>query len=332
MGDLDLNLLRALDALLETGSVTQAAERLGVSVSATSRSLSRLRRATGDPLFVRTGLNLLPTPHAVALGNRVPGLLAEVQAVLAPVKGDVDAAELSRSFTLRANEGFIHRFAASLIVNMLSAAPQTRLHITSKPKKDAGPLRDGAADLEIGILGEFAPEIRTRALFQDHFIAAVRPGHPLLNAPVTPERFAACLHVVASRRGLPTGPVDEALAELGLVRKIAAVLPGFPDAMEVARRSDLVAQIPHSVLSDDLVEIPLPVKVPDIKVSALWHPRLDADPEQRWFREVVFSTVRSSARHADPTTRENGSKSSLVVHSVTDNPANDFNNPIGLSP
>jgi len=294
MSEIDLNLLRALDALLETGSVTQAAERLGLSVSAMSRSLSRLRLATGDPLFVRAGMSLLPTPHAVALQSRVASLLAEVQAVLAPANGDLDAAALNRTFTLRANEGFIHRFAAPLIINMISAAPHARLHIASKPKKDAAPLREGAADLEIGVLDDFAPEIRTRALFQDHFIAAVRPGHPLLNGPVTPKRFADCLHVVASRRGRLKSPVDEALAELGLVRKIAAVLPGFPDAMAVARRSDLVAQIPRSVLSDDLVGIALPVDVPGITVSALWHPRLDADPEQRWFREIVFSTVRTA--------------------------------------
>ncbi len=290
---IDLNLLRALDALLKTGSVTQAAERLGLSVSAMSRNLSRLRTATGDPLFVRAGMSMVPTPHAVALGDRVSGLLAEVSAVLAPPSGEVDPAALNRAFSLRANEGFFHRFAAALIVKMQEAAPQARLHMASKPTKDATLLREGAVDLEIGVLGAFAPEIRTRALFQDRFIAAVRPGHTLLSGPVTPERFANCLHVVASRRGLWAGPVDQALAELGLSRRIVAVLAGFPDAMDVARRSDLVAQIPASVRSDDLIEVPLPVQVPGITISAMWHPRLDADPQQRWFREMVFSTVRS---------------------------------------
>ena len=294
MSATDLNLLRALDALLETGSVTQAAERLGLSVSAMSRNLSRLRKVTGDPLFVRAGMTLVPTPHAVALGNKVPGLLADVRAVLAPASGEVDPASLDRSFSLRANEGFIHRFAAALIVNMLAVAPLARLHLAPKPTKDATPLREGSVDLEIGVLGAFAPEVRTRALFHDRFIAAVRPGHPLLKGPVTPERFADCLHVVASRRGQWAGPVDQALAELGLSRKIAAVLPGFPDAMDVARHSDLVAQIPASVLSDDLVAVPLPVHVPGITISAMWHPRLDADPQQRWFRALVFSTVQST--------------------------------------
>ena len=111
---------------------------------------------------------------------------------------------------------------------------------------------------------------------------------------MTPERFANCKHVVASRRGRATGPVDEALALLGLSRNVVAVVPGFPDAMEIARRSDLVAQIPRLALSDDLVGLDLPVSVPGITISAMWHPRVDADPAQKWFRESVFETVQAA--------------------------------------
>lgn len=293
MSETDLNLLRALDALLETGSVTEAAARLGLSVSAMSRSLSRLRAVTGDPLFVRAGSRLVPSPRATALAASVPSLLAQVEIALAREDREVALETLDRTFSLRANEGFIHRFAAPLTVKMLTVAPRARLHLVAKRVKEATPLRTGDADLEIGVLGEFAPEIRTRRLFHDQFIAAVRPGHPLLEAPVTPERFARCLHVVASRRGKTAGPVDDALAELGLVRRVVIVVPGFPDAVEIARRSDLVAQIPRSALSPDLVGIDLPVPAPGISVSAMWHPRLDADPEQKWFRDTVFETVRA---------------------------------------
>lgn len=211
----------------------------------------------------------------------MPALLAQVETALAREDREVDLDTLERSFSLRANEGFIHRFAAPLIGKMLTLAPQTRLHLMAKQVKEATALRAGEADLEIGVLGAFAPEIRTRRLFHDQFIAAMRPGHPLLDAPVTPERFASCLHVVASRRGRIAGPVDEALAELGLSRRVVAIVPGFPDAMEIARRSNLVAQIPRSALGPDLVGIDLPVAAPGISISAMWHPRLDADPEQR---------------------------------------------------
>ncbi|QEW20004.1 hypothetical protein LA6_002197 [Marinibacterium anthonyi] len=294
MSTTDLNLLRALVALLETGSVTEAAGRLGLSVSAMSRNLTRLRAATGDPLFVRAGARLAPSPRAIALSAEVPDLLARVEAALAREARAVDLATIDQTFTLRANEGFIHRFAAPLLDRMLSEAPQARLHLVSKPVKDATSLRDGTADLEIGVLGEFAPEILTRRLFKDDFIAAVRPGHPLLEGPITAERFAQCLHVVASRHGRSSGPVDEALESLGLSRCVVAVVPGFPDAMEIARRTVLVAQIPRLVLGSDLVGLDLPVAVPGIAVSAMWHPRVDADPIQKWFRKIVFETVHAA--------------------------------------
>jgi len=306
MSEIDLNLLRALDALLDTGSVTGAATRLGLSVSAMSRSLTRLRTATGDPLFVRAGSRMVPTPRAIALATQVPDLLAQAEAMLAPQESDVDLATLDRTFSLRANEGFIHRFGVALILAMQRAAPLARLRLSPKPVKHATPLRQGAADLEIGVLGDFAPEIRTRRLFEDQFIAAVRPDHPILKGPVTPKRFAAALHVVASRRGQIAGPVDEALAEMGLSRRVVAVVPGFPDAMKIARQSDLIAQIPRSALQADLVGIDLPVPVPGISVSAMWHPRLDADPGQRWFRETVFDTVRA-VRIAGDQKHEDGS-------------------------
>lgn len=297
MTEIDLNLLRALEAILSSGSVTAAARRLGLSPSAMSRTLARLRAATGDPLFVRAGRGLVPTPRALELQDRVPALLAEAASLLSPQVQDIDLATLDRVFTLRANEGFIRLFAAPLLTAVLSAAPLASLRFMPKPEKDATPLRKGEVDLEIGVLGDFAPEVRTRSLFQDRFVGAVRLGHPLLTGRITPERYAASLHVVASRRGRMQGPVDAALAKVGLQRQVVATVPGFPDAMEIARRSDLVAQVPHSILPEDLLGFALPVEVPDINVSALWHPRLHADPAHRWFRDLVVATVREQHAH-----------------------------------
>ncbi len=174
-----------------------------------------------------------------------------------------------------------------------------RLRFAPKPAKDAGPLRDGAIDLEIGVLGAFAPEVRTRLLFRDSFVGVVRAGHFLLSAPVTPARYAAARHVVVSRRGSLAGPVDTALEALGLHRRIVAVVPGFPDALRIARQTDLVALVPRSCLGIDpqddvsvpqaLVGFELPVSTPDIAVSAMWHPRMDADPAHRWLRDTVIA-------------------------------------------
>jgi DNA-binding transcriptional LysR family regulator len=302
MDGMDMNILAALDALLVEGSVTGAARRLGLSASAMSRTLARLRVATGDPLLVRAGRGLVPTPRAVELRTPVHQLARDVRAVLSPHAGDLDLATLERTFTLRAGEGFVELFAAPLVSAMLAIAPRVRLRFAPKPDKDALPLRDGEVDLEIGVLGASAPEVRTRFLFRDAFIGVVRIGHPLLKGRMTPARYAACRHVVASRKGTFKGPVDDALEALGLRREIVAVVTGFPHAMRIARDTDLVALVPCSGFSgptrvgsalQGVVGFDLPVRTPSIAVSAMWHPRMDADPAHKWLRDSVLAVCQA---------------------------------------
>lgn len=306
-----MNLLAALDALLAEGSVTGAARRLDLSSSAMSRTLARLRSATGDPLLVRAGRGLVPTPHAAELRDRVHQLTRDVRAVLGPRAGDLDIASLERTFTIRAGEGFVALFSAPLVAAVTEVAPHVRLRFAPKSDKDALPLRDGQVDLEIGVLGASAPEVRTRFLFRDAFIGAVRIGHPLLKGAMTPERYAACRHVVASRKGQFTGPVDDALEALGLRREIVAVVPGFPDAMRIARHTDLVALVPRSGLASPtgadptgpgLVGFDLPVPTPPIAISAMWHPRVDADPAHGWLRDTVVAVCQAAYRLDLPAT------------------------------
>lgn len=303
MLDADLNLLTALDALLAEGSVAGAARRLGLSASAMSRTLSRLREATGDPLLVRAGRSMVPTPHAVELRERVHDLTRDVHAVLRPAATDLDLATLKRSFTIRSNEGFVEIFSAPLVAAVAAAAPNVRLRFAPKPDKDVQALREGIVDIEIGVLGDSGPEVRLQALFRDHFVGVVREGHPLLKGKVTPERYAACSHVVASRRGLANGPVDEALAELGLARTVVAVVPGFRAALAIAIASDLVALVTRSFVNAtqagqtgagyaEVRSFALPVQTEAITISQMWHPRFDADPAHRWLRGLVLATCR----------------------------------------
>lgn len=303
MDTIDLNLLRALDALLAEGGVTNAARRLGLSTSAMSRTLARLRTATGDPLLVRAGRGLVPTPHAIELRDRVHELARAVQTVLSRRSDQLDIGTLDRTFTIRANEGFVGMFSAPLVAAVAEAAPRVCLRFAPKTVKDAEPLRDGEVDLEIGVDESFAPEVQTHVLFRDRFVGVARKGHKLLAGPVTPQSYAACKHVVASRKGLTTGPVDSALAKHGLARAIVAVVPGFPDALRIAQRSDLVALVPQSCVEtgqvddasnlDGLVSFELPVPTPEIVISAMWHPRMDADLAHRWLRNTVIAVCRA---------------------------------------
>jgi DNA-binding transcriptional LysR family regulator len=305
MDDVDMNLLAALDVLLAEGSVTQAARRLGLSSSAMSRTLTRLRSATGDPLLVRAGRRLVPTPRAAELRDRVHALTRDAQEVLRPQVRHLDLTSLERTFTIRASEGFVEFLSVPLVAAVMQAAPRIRLRFAPKPDRDAAPLREGLVDLEIGAVRASAPEVRTQLLFRDGFVGVVRVGHPLLaSRKVTPKRYAACDHVVASRNADFAGPFDDALEQLGLSRVIRVVVPGYPDAMRIARHSDLVALVPRSCLgnglaSDDLANsglesFVLPVPTPEIMISAMWHPRMDADPAHRWLRETVMSVCRTA--------------------------------------
>jgi DNA-binding transcriptional LysR family regulator len=241
--------------------------------------------------------------RAAELRDQVHALSRDVLTVLRPQAGALELAALERTFTIRASEGFLELFSVPLAAAVAEAAPGVRLRFAPKPDKDARPLREGRIDLEIGVLGASAPEIRTQFLFRDSFVGVVRTGHPLLaKADLTPERYAACGHVVASRKEDFTGPVDDALAKLGLRRAIRVVVPGYPDAMRIARHSDLVALVPRSCLANGLVTDPeaaaglqsfaLPVHTPEIVVSAMWHPRVDAEPAHRWLRATVMAVCR----------------------------------------
>lgn len=301
MVNIDFNLLIALEALLSERSVTGAARRLGLSVSAMSRTLTRLREATGDRLLLQAGRTLVLTPYAEQLNQQVPALSRDIQAVLRPTDRQCDPATLERSFTIRAGEGFVDLAGAALMKRIHNAAPRVRLNFVPKVDWDAQPLRDGATDLEIGTVKTTAPEIRTRLLLRDRYIGVCRKGHPVLDADaMDAATYAAADHVAASR---PT-PVDAALAALGLKRKIMMTVAGYTHAMQVARHSDLLAIIPHSCLgnafipdhaaANGLQSFELPVQTPAFNVSAIWHPRLDRDPAHVWLRNEILALCQTA--------------------------------------
>jgi DNA-binding transcriptional LysR family regulator len=286
----DLNLLVTLDVLLAEGSVARAAQRLRLSPSAMSRALARLRETTGDPLLVRAGRGLVPTPRALELRERVGHLVQDGEAVLRPAE-KLDLKQLVRTFTLRTSEGFVENFGPDLIARVGGKAPGVRLRFMQKPNRDSASLRDGTVDLETGVVGQTTgPEVRAQALFRDRFIGVVRLGHALSQGEITPSRYAASRHIGVSRRGLDKGPIDEALKPFGLERDIVTTVGGFSTALALARASDLVASVPErhtGNLRAGMHSFPLPVPAPEVTVSLLWHPRQDADPAHRWLRECV---------------------------------------------
>ncbi|MFF3647008.1 LysR family transcriptional regulator [Streptomyces sp. NPDC002564] len=301
---IDANLAVALDALLTEQSVTRAAARLHTSPAAMSRTLARLRRILQDPLLVRAGQRMVPTPRAQQLREETAAVVRRLGALLAPGAG-VDPAVLRGTFTLQAADLVGAALAPGMLRLAGDEAPGISLRFRAE-ELEAGPaLRDGRIDLEVGSIDHVDPETRVEPLATLRMAAAVRPGHPLTEGTLTPERLAAAEHVVVSRRGRFTGPLDTALAERGLRRRVAVVLPGHLAAMTLAARSDIVCLVPTAPgggapapLSDTatalglrLLDIPLPL--PPLTLGMAWHPRHAADGGHRWLRGAVRRTLRT---------------------------------------
>ncbi|HDL8433352.1 TPA: LysR family transcriptional regulator [Yersinia enterocolitica] len=287
----DLNLLLTLNVLLAEGSVVRAAQRLGLSPSAMSRALARLRQTTGDPLLVRAGRVLVPTPRALELREQVSQLVEGATLVLRPAE-KLNLAQLRRIFTLRTSDGFVENFGATLLARVNQDAAQVRLRFMQKMDKDSALLRDGIVDLETGVVGSSAsPELRTRGLFRDRFIGVVRAGHSLSQGEISPERYASQGHIMISRRQGHKGPVDDALQLVGLERNAVTYVDGISTALALVKGSDLVATVAErhtQNLRSGMFSFPLPITSPVIMISMLWHPRMEADPAHRWLRQCVL--------------------------------------------
>ncbi len=291
----DLNLLYTLDVLLTEGSVAGAAARLRLSPSAMSRALARLRQVTGDPLLVRAGRGLVPTPHALALQAEVGPIVQAAQAVLRPAAA-LDLTRVERVFVMRNREGFVAGFGAALVARVAAEAPGVRLRFVPKLDKDGAALRDGSVDLETGVVeGTLGPELRAQALMRDGFVGVMRAGHPFGGSV---DAFAAARHVLISRRGRDGDAVDVALERAGLRRRVAVTVSSYAEALALVRDSDFLACVPDRqtrALRQGLAQFALPVVVPPITLSLLWHPRQDADPAHRWLRSIIRDLCRDKS-------------------------------------
>ena len=285
----DLNLLRVLDAVLSAGSVSAAAERLHLSVPATSHALARLRDVVGDPLLVRAGRRLVPTPRALELREPVAQWMAQAQAL---VQRDTrsNLATLQRAFVVRAPEGMTIAFGAALAQALRRDLPHCTLTFLPETQDDPAALREGRVDLDIGHFRPREPEVQRIELLPQRQVAVVRRGHALSARPLTARRYASALHVAVLRREGAASPVDDALAALGLARDIVLTVPQANVSAIIAARSDLVATLSERVAAAmsatlGLALLPLAfAPAPDTLLMA-WHPRQSADPAHTWLRQ-----------------------------------------------
>ena len=296
---LDLNLLVALDVLLEEQSVQGAAHRLHLSEPAMSRTLGRIRKALGDPVLVRAGRRMVPTPHALAVRAEVRAVVERARALFAPGR-DTDLRTVTRTFTIIGQDAIAATHGAVLLDRAAREAPGVRLRFLPESHVDAPVLRQGVADLEIGVIDTTAPEVHKETVYEERMAGVVRAGHPLLEGELTPERFAGeAGHLIVSRRGRLRGPVDEALAGLGLTRHVVGSVGSYPASLFVLRETDLVGLVGRwarpLAAALGLVAFDIPLPLPAAPVGFAWHPRHDADPAHAWLRSCVRELMEQEA-------------------------------------
>lgn len=305
----DLSLLIPLDALLQEGSVSGAARRVGLSTPAMSHALARIRARLGDPILVRAGRGMVLTPRALALRDEVHAVVAAARRALEPT-GELDPRDLARGFVVHASDYVLTVLGAAVDGLLRAEAPGVRLRFLPNTPDDAAPLREGGSDLAVGIYGELPGEMRRRQLLTDRLVAVVRAGHPALGARCTLEQYLAWPHIQVAPRGQPGGYIDDLLRARGCARTVARAVPYFWSALQLAAQTDYVLTLPERLargaapgLGLVLLEVPLPLR--PYALSLLWHPRLEGEGAQRFLREVFVRAAAQVAqdRHEAPRTR-----------------------------
>lgn len=309
MESADLGLLVSLDALLQEGSVTGAARRVGLSTPAMSHALARIRERLGDPILVRSGRGMLLTPRAEALKPRVHNVVNEARQTLEPERPFI-ASELSRTFVVHATDYVLTILGAPVDRILREEAPRVCVRFVPNTPDDPALLRDEGSDLAVGIYGDLPQEMRSRQLLTDRFVCVVRKRHPVINKRFTLEQFVGLPHIQVAPRGKPGGYLDDVLRERGLTRTVARAVPYFVTALQLASETDYVLTISERIakrfaeaLALELLEVP--VKLRPYALSLVWHPRIESDAGHRFLRDVFLraSKVAASDRHEKPRTR-----------------------------
>lgn len=292
LGRLDLNLLVALDALLSERSVTRAAERIGVGQSAMSHSLARLRDLFGDPLLVRAQGGMRPTPRALQLADQVHAALAALQAAIRPERA-FDAATADRTFRIGLSDHQELALMPALLAYCQKNAPGIRLRVRSTDRFDVlDELDANRLDLAVGTWTDGGFHHKRRLLFSVTFSCIFEKALVGAQAPISLSDYLAHGHVLASPREDAHGVVDEALAKLGLERRIALATPHFLAIPFALKTTPLIATLPTQLAQYFaralMLEIsPPPVALPSFDISLLWHASFDDDPAHRWLRRTI---------------------------------------------
>lgn len=293
LSQIDANLLVALDVLLEERHVTRAAGRLGVSQSAMSQTLQRVRDALEDPVLVRSGGRMVATPRAESMAGPLRVALRGLEKLLA---GDAvfDPATAERTFRLLCLDTYAISLVGPLLARLAEAGPGLALDVAHLERDHLwDQLRSGEAEAAIVGPWEIPGDITTRPLFEERMLGMVRAGHPILDGPLDPERYVRWPHVVTRITGRGGYPIDERLEALGVQRRVVGRTPYFLAAPSIVVESDLIVTLPRSAALVFAERWPVVLFEPPIgdpmtyTVALAWPNYVETDAGHRWLRRAL---------------------------------------------
>lgn len=300
---LDANLLVALDALLQESNVTRAAKRLGVTQSAMSQTLGRLRKQFDDPILVKTGRDMEPSAFGLRIKARLHQAIFELEAVVRD-RPAYDPKTATNRFVIATVDYLAFSLAPALGRALEAEAPGVRLAFFAlEPASIVGALAEGSVHLYVGVRGEAERALATRALHEETLRVVMDPHHPLATAPLDLDEYAACAHVHVSPRREAGSIVERGLAEVGRARVVAVEVPYFALVPDLLVGSTLVATVPSRIAArfartHGLVVRDVPLSLPRLEICMAWHPAFAADPSGVWLRELVARVENGSMMHA----------------------------------
>lgn len=296
--DIDLNLLRSLDALLETESVSKAADLVNLSQPAMSRALNRLQYALKDPLLVRSGRGMVLTPRGEALREPVKDALTRVSHLFKPQVFDPSKAQ--DRFRIMAPDYLAQMILPTVLSQVFNVAPYIQIEMENLSATAISEMCEGKISLGFGVVndGPVLDNVCAQALFEDRQVCLMRKGHSLSKNGMSLEGYAAASHALLSITGKGGGRVDEVLQDHGLARKIALRITHFLTISKVIAPTDLIITVPEllaqQVMTKELKVMPLPkeLRTPSFTVSQIWHERFTEDPAHQWLRRLIKSACK----------------------------------------
>ena len=303
-GTPDLNLLPVFEALLRHGNVTRAAADIGLTQSAMSSALGRLRRQLDDPLFVNTRAGMLPTPRALELAPSLTDALAMVRRALNGREA-FDPRRTARSLRVYMTDVGETVLLPTLMRHLHHESPLLRLETAQLPAAElAVRMETGDIDLAVGYLPQLRDKIRRARLFEEHYVCVTCPNHPLgRRSALTLKEFLSARHVLISSMGSGHQQLERALAEHGVEQNVALRVPHFVVIPLIVAGTDLIVSLPAHVAEvwTRLVKIkvhPLPISIPSFDVSLYWHPRVENDSANRWLRDAMVQLFGDHKRRS----------------------------------